>query len=381
MVRGSPLSLNFAYTCRPMALTDYVTLGRSGLRVSPFCLGTMTFGDDWGFGSSVSDSDAILARFLERGGNFLDTANVYTKGHSEAIIGHAIAHDRTRRDRIVIATKFFGSLYQGDPNAGGAGRKSIVAACEQSLRRLQTDYIDLYWMHCWDKHTPVDETMRALDDLVRSGKVRYIGFSDTPAWKVTEAQMLARFHGWTPLIALQISYSLIERTVEGDLMPMAREFGLGVTPWSPLGGGVLSGKYTRENATSAATTKAARGVWLTSALTERNYTIVDELLRVARELSASPAAVALAWVQARPGVTSTIVGARRLDQLDQNLAALDLKLDPAHVAALDRVSAPTLNFPAGFLATTGPFMHGGATVNGEAAPATPLMPKTDAERF
>ena len=155
-----------------MSLDQYVTLGNSGLRVSPFCLGAMTFGEDWGWGSNVADSDRIMARFIERGGNFIDTANVYTKGHSEKIIGDFVGRDRSRRDRVVIATKFFGNLYPGDPNAGGAGRKNMVAACEQSLRRLQTDYIDLYWMHAWDRFTPIDETMRALDDLVAAGKVR-----------------------------------------------------------------------------------------------------------------------------------------------------------------------------------------------------------------
>jgi len=239
-----------------MALNDYVTIGKSGLRVSPFCLGAMTFGDDWGWGSSVAESEAIIARFMERGGNFIDTANVYTKGHSEKIIGDFIGNDRSRRDRVVLATKFFGSLYPGDPNGGGAGRKTIVASCEQSLRRLQTDYIDLYWMHCWDRFTPIEETMRALDDLVAAGKVRYIGFSDTPAWKVAQAQTIAAFRGWAPLVALQIEYSLLERTVEGELIPMALELGLGVTPWSPLKSGVLSGKYTREN---VATVKADRG--------------------------------------------------------------------------------------------------------------------------
>ena len=239
-----------------MALNDYVTLGHSGLRVSPFCLGAMTFGEDWGWGSSVAESETIMARFLDRGGNFIDTANVYTKGHSEAIIGDYIGRDRARRDRVVIATKFFGNLYNGDPNGGGASRKAIAASCEQSLRRLRTDYIDLYWMHSWDKFTPIEETLRALDDLVQAGKVRYVGFSDTPAWKVAQAQTIARFRGWTPLIALQVEYSLIERTVEGELMPAAIELGLGVTPWSPLRGGVLSGTYTRAN---ARTMKAARG--------------------------------------------------------------------------------------------------------------------------
>jgi len=292
-----------------MPLTDYVTLGRSGLRVSPFCLGTMTFGEDWGWGSSPAESASILGRFLARGGNCIDTANVYTKGHSEAILGDTLGGKSSRRDRLVIATKFFGNLYPGDPNGGGAGRKSLLAACEQSLRRLKTDYIDLYWMHAWDHHTPIDETMRALDDLVRSGKVRYIGLSDTPAWKVVEAQMLARQYGTAPVTAIQISYSLVERTVEGDLIPMAKEFGLGVTPWSPLAGGVLSGKYTRDN---ASTTSAERCERVTSALTERTYAILDEVRRIASALNATPAAVALAWVQTRPGVTSTIIGARRV---------------------------------------------------------------------
>jgi aryl-alcohol dehydrogenase-like predicted oxidoreductase len=359
-----------------MSLTDYVTLGRSGLRVSPFCLGTMTFGEDWGWGSTPAESAAILGRFLGRGGNFIDTANVYTKGHSEAIIGEAIGSNRARRDRIVIATKFFGNLYPGDPNGGGAGRKSIVAACEQSLRRLKTDYIDLYWMHAWDHHTPIDETMRALDDLVRSGRVRYIGFSDTPAWKVVEAQMLARQHGATPVTAIQISYSLVERTVEGDLIPMALEFGLGVTPWSPLAGGLLSGKYTRETPKTA-----DRGDRVTSNMTERNFAIIDELVRIAKELNTNPSAVALAWVQSRPGVTSTIIGARRLDQFEQNLAALDVKLGASHVAALNAVSTPALNFPAAFLQFAPSFMHAGSTVNGEPSQLPPMMPKTDAERY
>ena len=361
-----------------MALTDYVTLGRSGLRVSPFCLGAMTFGEDWGWGSSVAESETIIARFMDRGGNFIDTANVYTKGHSEKIIGDFIGRDRARRDRIVIATKFFGNLYEGDPNGGGAGRKAIAAACEQSLRRLQTDYIDLYWMHSWDKFTPIDETMRALDDLVRAGKVRYIGFSDTPAWKVAQAQTIAQFRGWTPLIALQIEYSLIERTVEGDLMPMALELGLGVTPWSPLRSGVLSGKYTREN---AKTVKADRGERVTQFLDERTYAILDELARIATLHNTTSAAIALAWVQSRPGVASTIIGARRLDQLEQNLAALDAELTPGDIAALEKLSAPTLNFPANFLKSANMFMHAGATVNGETSIVWPLLPKTDAERY
>jgi aryl-alcohol dehydrogenase-like predicted oxidoreductase len=361
-----------------MSLSSYVTLGTSGLRVSPFCLGSMTFGEDWGWGSSVAESEAIMARFIERGGNFIDTANVYTKGHSEKIIGDYIGRDSSRRRHAVIATKFFGNLYPGDPNSGGAGRKNIMTSCEDSLRRLQTDYIDLFWMHAWDRHTPIEETLRALDDLVRAGKVRYIGFSDTPAWKVGQAQTIAQFRGWTPLVALQIEYSLLERTVEGELIPMALEMGLGVTPWSPLKSGVLSGKYTRENAADA---KADRGERVTSQLGDKVFAIIEALQAIATELNTTPAAVALAWVQRRPGVASTIIGARRLDQLEQNLAALDITLTADHSARLDKLSKPTLGFPMQFLNVASMFSHSGATVNGEPSTVWPLAPKSDAERF
>ena len=361
-----------------MALNSYRTLGASGLRVSPLCLGAMTFGEDWSWGSSVEESEAILSRYLERGGNFIDTANGYTKGHSEAIIGDFFAKTPGRRDRAVIATKFSTNLYPGDPNAGGASRKTIVSSCEESLRRLRTDYIDLYWMHFWDPNTPIDETLRALDDLVRAGKVRYIGASDTPAWKVAQAQVLAQLRGWTPFIGLQIEYSLIERTVEGELVPMARELGLGITPWSPLRGGVLSGKYTRAN---ASTVNPDRGDRVKAFLTERNLTIIDELTRIAGELGTTPAAVALAWVQSRPGVTSTIIGARRLDQLDQNLSALDVALTGMQLAALDKVSEPALNFPAPFFRMIPMFAQGGTTVNGTPSIVGPLAPQPADKRY
>jgi aryl-alcohol dehydrogenase-like predicted oxidoreductase len=361
-----------------MPLNHYVTLGRSGLRVSPFCLGAMTFGEDLGWGSSVKESEAIIDHFIERGGNFIDTANAYTKGHSEKIIGDHIGRHSSRRSRAVIATKFFGNLYLGDPNGGGAGRKAIVAACEHSLRRLQTDHIDLYWMHLWDKFTPIEETMSALHDLVSAGKVRYIGFSDTPAWKVAEAQVTARFRGWAPLIALQIEYSLLERTVEGELVPMAQELGLGITPWSPLKSGVLSGKYTRAN---AGTQKADRGAWVESALNEKAYAIIDQLIKIGKELDTTPARVALAWVQSRPGVTSTILGARTMKQLDDNLSALDVHLRPEHITALNDLSKPALNFPADFVARAGFFSQGGTTVNGEPSPVNPMVPKDDSERY
>ncbi|MBL8972587.1 MAG: aldo/keto reductase [Myxococcales bacterium] len=345
-----------------MPLDHYVTLGRSGLRVSPFCLGTMTFGEDFGWGSSVADSQAILDRFIERGGNFLDTANLYTKGHSEKIIGDHLAQAPGKRDRLVIATKFSANHYPGDPNGGGSGRKSIVNACEQSLRRLRTDYIDLYWLHNWDRHTPIDETMAALHDLVRAGKVRYLGISDTPAWKTTQAQMIAQFRGWTPFIGLQIEYSLLERTVEGELIPMAQELGMGVTPWSPLRSGLLSGKYTRAN---AATVQPDKRTWVAGALNEEAYRVIDELQTIARELDSTPARVAVAWVQGRPGVSSTILGARTLQQLDDNLAAIDVKLGADHIARLDALTRPKLNFPAEFLGMAGMIQAGGTVINGE----------------
>jgi aryl-alcohol dehydrogenase-like predicted oxidoreductase len=362
-----------------MSLNHFVTLGHSGLRVSPLCLGTMTFGQDWGWGSSPQESVQILDRYLDLGGNFIDTANVYTKGHSEKIIGDHLGKATSKRHRAVIATKFFGSMLNGDPNSGGTGRKALLAACEESLRRLQTDYIDLYWMHCWDKQTPIEETMQALDALVSAGKVRYIGFSDTPAWKTMQAQMLAKFRGWSPLIALQLEYSLLERTIEGELVPMALEQGLGITPWSPLKSGVLSGKYTRQNAGQL---KAGRGEMATSALNEKAYALIDTLIEIARELESTPARVAIAWLQQRPGVASTIIGARTLQQLEDNLAALTIKLRPPQAQRLNSLTAPKLNFPHDFVAGRAPiFSSSGTTINGVTAQVNPIAPATEDDRY
>jgi aryl-alcohol dehydrogenase-like predicted oxidoreductase len=361
-----------------MPINHYVTLGGSGLRVSPFCLGAMTFGEEWGIGSSVETSQQILDRFLDRGGNFIDTANFYTRGHSEKIIGDHIGRYPARRDRVVIATKFFGNFYPGDPNAGGSNRKGIFSACEHSLRRLQTDYIDLYWVHVWDRFTPVEETLRALDDLVRCGKVRYIGFSDTPAWKVAEAQVTARLRGWVPLIALQIEYSLLERTVEGELFPMARELGLGVTPFAPLKGGLLSGKYTRANVAQAPAGRAAAAA---KALDEQGLRVIDVLAEIARQLATTPAQVALAWTLSRPGVSSTIIGSRTLEQLDANLPAVDLQLRTEHFAALEEVSRPKLNWPGDIWDNVGSTGYGGTTINGRSFPVNPRAPKSEAERY
>jgi aryl-alcohol dehydrogenase-like predicted oxidoreductase len=353
-----------------MPLNHYLTLGRSGLKVSPFCLGTMTFGEDLGWGTSVEESQRILDRYIELGGNFLDTANFYTKSHSEKIIGDHVGRIPSRRERLVIATKFSGNLYPGDPNGGGSGRKSIIAACEQSLRRLQTDYIDLYWLHNWDVNTPMEETMAALESLVQAGKVRYLGVSDTPAWKIVEANMLARFRGWSAFIGLQIEYSLLERSVEQELVPMALEFGLGITPWSPLKSGALSGKYTRKNAGQI---KGDRGVFLDSFLSERTYAVVDELEAIAAAHGSTPARIALAWVQGKAGVTSTIIGARRLAQLEDNVQALDVALAPQERARLDALTQPKFGFPQSMQPVFPSIHHGGATVNGISAPVSPFV--------
>jgi aryl-alcohol dehydrogenase-like predicted oxidoreductase len=353
-----------------MSLDQYLTLGRSGLRVSPFCLGTMTFGEDFGWGSSVEESQKILDRYIELGGNFIDTANFYTKSHSEKIIGDHVGRHAARRERLVIATKFSGNLYPGDPNGGGSGRKSVIAACENSLRRLQTDYIDLYWLHNWDMHTPMEETMSALDHLVQSGKVRYIGVSDTPAWKCVEANMLARFRGWSSFVGLQIEYSLLERSVEQELVPMALEFGLGITPWSPLKSGLLSGKYTRKNAGQV---KSDRGFIAESYLNEKTYALVDELEKIAKAHDTTPARVALAWVQGQPGVGSTIIGARRIAQLEDNVKALDLKLNQADLERLDEVTKPTFGFPQSMQPYFPAIHNGGTSVNGIFAETSPFV--------
>ncbi|HZU52319.1 MAG TPA: aldo/keto reductase [Holophagaceae bacterium] len=357
-------------------LADYRTLGRSGLRVSPLSLGTMTFGTDWGWGADAAESARMMDLYAEGGGNFLDTANIYTKGHSEVIIGDHLKA-KGGRDRWVLATKFCGNLHTGDPNAGGASRKSILQNLEESLRRLRTDFVDLYWMHFNDPRTPMDETMRAMDDAVRMGKVRYLGFSDTPAWRVVEAQMLARLKDWTPLIALQIEYSLLERTVEHDLMPMAKAFGLGVTPWSPLKAGLLTGKYGRKKHPEG----EGRHKPGSRYLTERTFGIIDALEAVAAEAGAGMAETALAWVLGKPGVVSPILGARTLPQLEANLKALPLALSAAQMARLDEASAPSAIFPHGFLANTKATMQGGASVDGVAADPWALAPGNEAERW
>jgi aryl-alcohol dehydrogenase-like predicted oxidoreductase len=358
-----------------MALDSYVTLGRSGLRVSPLTLGTMTFGEDLGWGSSPEESEKILATYLDRGGNSIDTANIYTNGHAEKIIGDYVAGQPALRDRVVIGTKFFGNLYQGDPNGGGPGRKAIVQQLENSLRRLRTDYVDLYWLHNFDPATPAEETLRALDDLVSAGKIRYVGFSDVPAWATAEAATIARFRGWAPIIALQLEYSLLERTPEGELIPMAQALGLAVMPWGPLKSGFLSGKYSSAATGPVDTTRTQ----LVGAPSEADYLVIDALNAMAHEVGASPAAVALAWVQGRPGITSTLVGARRMDQFEDNLRAQDVTLTGAQRGALDEVSTPALNFPAHNNRTLAPMLQfSGATVDGRPSIVSPMLQASEA---
>jgi aryl-alcohol dehydrogenase-like predicted oxidoreductase len=353
-----------------MPLDHYVTLGRSGLRVSPFALGAMTFGEDpGGAGTGVEESEKILATYLDLGGNFIDTANFYTNGHSEKILGDWFAARPGRRQRVVLASKFFGNLFPGDPNGGGAGRSSIIAQLDESLRRLRTDYLDVYWLHNWDRNTPIEETLRTLDDLVRAGKVRHIGFSNTPAWLTAQAQTMAQLRGWTPLIALQVEYSLLARTVEGELAPLALDQGMALVPWSPLRNGFLSGKYRR----GAAVADSARAAFV-GGPSEQEFTVIDAVSSVADELGTTPAAVSLAWLLAREGTVVPILGARRLAHLELNLAGLDVTLDGEHLRALDAVSAPTLNYPAPMHgAQRAMLQFAGTTVDGETSTVYPPL--------
>ena len=326
----------------------YKLLGRTGLRVSELCLGAMIFGDTRGsWGVSETESAKIVEAFAEAGGNFVDTANYYAGGKSERIVGELIAADR---ERWVLGTKYTLNTKPTDPNSGGNHRKNMMQALDASLKRLGTDYIDVYWVHIWDAFTPLEETVRALDDMVCAGRVLYVGISDTPAWLVAQAVTLADQRGWTRFSALQIPYSLLERTVERDLLPMARALDLSVTAWSPLGGGMLTGRYGSDRARPEDTRVASIG---TRALTERNLAIADMVNTVAAERSATATQVALAWIRAQQhrSVVIPIVGVRTLAQLRDNLGALELTLTEAELERLDAVSNIELGFPYDFTAS------------------------------
>jgi aryl-alcohol dehydrogenase-like predicted oxidoreductase len=314
----------------------YTLLGRSGLRVSEVALGTMTFGDAWGWGASADECARMFEAFVEAGGNFVDTASNYTDGESESIVGALVEPER---ERFVVATKYTLSGRRDDPNAGGNHRKNLVRTLEASLRRLRTDYVDLLWLHMWDGMTPVDEVVRALDDLVSSGKVLYVGISDTPAWVVSRAVTLADLRGWTPFVAVQAPYSLVDRDVERELLPMARALGLTFTPWGMLEGGALTGKYLD------ASTEPRR---YDDAGPKANA-MAREVLAVADELDASPSHVAIAWVRAQPWHTIPIVGARSEAQLRENLGALEVELSGEQLERLDAAGEFRLGFPRDFL--------------------------------
>ena len=326
----------------------YKLLGKTGLRVSELCLGTMTFGEEWGWGASKEVSKSMFDRFASEGGNFIDTANMYTDGTSEKYVGEFMASER---ERFVLATKYTLNTRQDDPNAGGNHRKNMVQAVEASLKRLSTEYIDLLWVHAWDFMSPVEEVMRALDDMVRTGKVLYVGISDTPAWIVSQANTLADLRGWSQFVGLQIQYSLIMRDAERDLLPMARAFDIAVTIWGALGSGVLSGKYGKQSAG----TKAAKDTRIAKRemdhlLNDRNLSIADELLKVAEEIGHSPAQTALAWARRKPGVVIPIIGARTLKQLEDNVGSVEVELESDQVERLNSVSSIELGFPQDFLA-------------------------------
>lgn len=349
-----------------MRLDDYVTLGRSGLRVSPLCLGTMTFGTEWGWGSDEATARAIFDRYVDQGGNFADTADAYTGGRSEEMLGRFVA-ERKLRDRVVIATKCGFGAEKGNPNAGGNGRKGVRRSIEGSLRRLATDYVDLYWIHVWDGVTPVEEVLGTLDDLVRAGKIRHYGLSDVPAWYASRLQTLAEKEGRSRCVALQLEYSLVERTIEREHLPMARELGMGVTPWSPLAGGFLAGKYRRTGAggEGPGRLEVVKGAVNPAfdKFTPHNWDVLDVLTDVARAVERSPAEVALHWVATQPGVTSTILGATKLPQLDANLASLALDLPADLRARLDAASRLPRAHP--YMMFEEPFpsmVHGGAKV-------------------
>src|SRR5215467_11018708 len=355
------------------SIMKYNLLGKSGLRVSEICLGTMTFGEEWGWGSPKDESRKVLDRFVDSGGNFVDTASNYTTGTSEKYLGEFISGDR---DRYVIATKYTSNIRAGDPNAGGNQRKNMMQSLERSLRSLNTDYVDLYWIHAWDQMTPIEETMRALDDMVRLGKVLYIGISDAPAWVVSQANTLANLRGWTEFIGIQIEYSLLERTSERELLPMARSLDIGVTSWSPLGGGVLTGKYNtdgtnkpqqKKNTHSTNVEKASGNSRLEVVrqtgmsemadimLTEHNLVVAEEVVNIAKEIGRSPAQVALNWVRQQNTYNKLttkiipIIGARNTRHLDDNLACLEFELSEEHIKRLNEVSKIELGFPHDFL--------------------------------
>ena len=366
----------------------YYLLGKSGLRVSEICLGTMTFGKEWGWGASKEESRKIFDAYVDAGGNFIDTANIYTNGTSEKYVGDFASYDR---ERFVIATKYTSNTRAGDPNAGGNHRKNMVQSLEASLRRLNTDYIDLYWVHAWDQTTPIEEMMRALDDMIKSGKILYIGISDAPAWIVSQANTLANLKGWTEFASIQIEYNLIERTSERELLPMANALDIGITAWSPLGSGVLTGKYNKssnkallnntvnkdynqkESTTNDSKTRTSSSSSISdeqndnrlnvasfseisnTLLKARNLRIAEEVVNIAQEIKRTPSQVALNWIRQSKKIFRNkiipIIGAKNLVQINDNLVCMEFVLSDDRIQRLNEVSKIELGFPHDFLST------------------------------
>ena len=347
---------------------DYYTLGNTGLRVSRLALGTMTFGEDWGWGADNNTSQQLFNTYIEAGGNFVDTADMYTNGNSEKMLGQFIK-ERGLRDQVAIATKFSYNAQPGNPNAGGNGRKNILRAVEGSLQRLDTDYIDLYILHTWDQITPAAEVVRTLDDLVSSGKVRYVGLSDIPAWYAAQVQTLAQERHLEPICAMQLEYSLAERNIEFEYVPLAQTLSAGIMVWSPLASGLLSGKYKPSESGTEGSGRLASladsGNPAFNKFTDKNWRVVAELAKVAKELNRSMAQVAVNWVMNRPSVASVLVGATKLHQLEDNLGALEFEIPSELQARLDKISKPESRFPYTFFEPSLQGMLNGGTTVGD----------------
>ncbi|MEV0232041.1 aldo/keto reductase [Nonomuraea sp. NPDC050786] len=329
----------------------YRLFGSTGLRVSELFLGAMTFGEQGGVGAPIGECRQMLDAYAEAGGNVIDTAVNYRGGASEEILGELLA---ARRDAFVLASKYTVSRDGADPNAAGNHRKNLVLSLETSLRRLGTDYLDIYWVHLWDRHTPVEETMRALDDVVRAGKVLYVGISDAPAWIVSRANTLAEWRGWTPFAGLQVPYSLLNRDIERELLPMAESYGMTVAAWSPLGGGVLSGKFAQGTAGPGTRIPA-------ESISDHDLAVARVVQDVAGELGVTSAQVAIAWTRARSRAVHPIIGARSVTQLADNLAALDCELPDEAVRRLEEATGFVAGFPADFIGQTSPWVFGEAS--------------------
>jgi aryl-alcohol dehydrogenase-like predicted oxidoreductase len=322
----------------------YKLLGKSGLRVSEICLGTMTFGENWGWGASREESLKMYDLFRETGGNFIDTANRYTEGTSESFLGEFM---HSHREEIVLATKYTLFERRNDVNGSGNSRKNMMQTVEHSLKRLKTEYLDLLYVHAWDFTTPEEEVMRALDDLVRQGKVMYLGISDTPAWIVSRSNTIAELRGWTQFVAYQLEYSLIQRTPERDMIPLANHMDLGVAVWAPLAGGALTGKYLNENPDAKRLKEGS------PRLNERSQSIAREVVAVAREIGCTPAQVAMNWVRKQPGIMLPIIGARTAEQLRDSLGCLNFDLPEPQLQRLNEISKIEVGFPHDFLASDG----------------------------